>query len=717
MSKSDIDKAMRLLEEGRFQVLRWEDDDISLRFAAEQARLPFDRLTNQEAGCFPDVLGSTASCQLYLFIRNKILQMWFLDPNVELTANDAQQQMIVPYNSDTRLIYRIHAYLQRYGYINIGLFHRLRNTPSYSPKFRKKVIIIGGGISGLIAARQLVYFGFDILLLEAKKSCGGRTLTYKISQDNRVDYADLGASIMHSIKGNPVGILMRQADCKPYAISRECPLFDEFGKNVESSNERLVADAFKKIIDLNNYMQHQKNLTKPGGEPFNLEETCVSLLDILELKMQNRRKEFYDIYEDLLIKLENVQAEVLSYTKLLDELLAQVKMPDNPVDEQARMVYEIETRCRNRDLADGLKKLEGAIERQNNLEATLRDLKRQEPSDCFMNNKDRKTMNFHMAVYEGKYGASLDKLSAKHYNQSDLNYGDTHSVGFKEGFGSVMAKLLIGMKEHIRTDSEVTEVNYTEDKVTVRVKSSDKEETYVEEADCVLCCVPLGVLKKVAYDVPEAIKFIPPLPEDNIEAITKVGSGALNKIVMVFDRCFWNTETQFFGHLNRQTHDRGEMYMFCSTPGSLVLTALMSGHSATVVVPNHVLLKQCLTVLQRIFGVNSPQPLECVITRWNEDPNIKGAFSYLPPGVDESFLDRLGTSVHSVGPDGIRTKDAKIFFGGEHTCKEFHGTVQGAWISGLREAAKIADKYLGCPFSCKSVNTVIDLDSDEESEI
>ena len=35
-----------------------------------------------------------------------------------------------------------------------------------------KVIVVGGGVSGLMAARQLQYFGLDVTILEARVSVG-----------------------------------------------------------------------------------------------------------------------------------------------------------------------------------------------------------------------------------------------------------------------------------------------------------------------------------------------------------------------------------------------------------------------------------------------------------------------------------------------------------------------------------------------------------------
>ena len=40
----------------------------------------------------------------------------------------------------------------------------------------------------------------------------------------------------------------------------------------------------------------------------------------------------------------------------------------------------------------------------------------------------------------------------------------------------------------------------------------------------------------------------------------------------------------------------------------------------------------------------------------------------------------------------------RIFFGGEHTIRNYPATVHGAMLSGFREAGRIADKFLGAPY-------------------
>lgn len=93
---------------------------------------------------------------------------------------------------DAVLVHRIHSYLERHGLINFGIYKRVKPLPSKRAVFQLgteggwcgnvksdapcvcvgkktgKVIVIGGGVSGLAAARQLQSFGMDVTVLEAR---------------------------------------------------------------------------------------------------------------------------------------------------------------------------------------------------------------------------------------------------------------------------------------------------------------------------------------------------------------------------------------------------------------------------------------------------------------------------------------------------------------------------------------------------------------------
>ena len=66
------------------------------------------------------------------------------------------------------------------------LYYVVRQAPAMSD-----VIVIGGGISGLSAARLLTAQGLDVVVLEARDRVGGRTHTVR---DPTFKYTDLGGA-------------------------------------------------------------------------------------------------------------------------------------------------------------------------------------------------------------------------------------------------------------------------------------------------------------------------------------------------------------------------------------------------------------------------------------------------------------------------------------------------------------------------------------------
>ncbi len=71
----------------------------------------------------------------------------------------------------------------------------------------KKVIVVGAGISGLAAARELHDYGFQVSLLEAQDKVGGRLCT---NRTLGIPF-DEGASWIHGINGNPIADLAQKA--------------------------------------------------------------------------------------------------------------------------------------------------------------------------------------------------------------------------------------------------------------------------------------------------------------------------------------------------------------------------------------------------------------------------------------------------------------------------------------------------------------------------
>ena len=70
---------------------------LGLDGAAFASRMPANKLTQMETEIFFDIAHGTPSAIMeFLFIRNKLIQVWLTEPSVELTAEKAQAAVILP---------------------------------------------------------------------------------------------------------------------------------------------------------------------------------------------------------------------------------------------------------------------------------------------------------------------------------------------------------------------------------------------------------------------------------------------------------------------------------------------------------------------------------------------------------------------------------------------------------------------------------------------
>jgi len=291
-----------------------------------------------------------------------------------------------------------------------------------------------------------------------------------------------------------------------------------------------------------------------------------------------------------------------------------------------------------------------------------------------------KLLQFHLGNLEFSCAAPLSKVSSLSWDQNEEfpQFSGDHTL-LQHGFGILLSKLAQGLD--IRLQYEVKEVNYSGSKVILK-SSEGKELT----ADKMIVTVPLFLLKS------GRLKFTPDLPETKLSAIKNLGAGLIEKVVLKFKHNFWEKVVKgadFFGHVPQSREGRGHCGLFYDLSGksnknskktSHVLMTVLSGETAIQAqkMTDKEVVDMCMDTLRKLFTFEIPDPQAYLVTNWGKDPYSGMAYSYIPIGSTGEEYDHLACDV-----------DKKVFFAGEATNRQFPQTVTGAYLSGIREAAKI----------------------------
>ncbi|XP_030498394.2 lysine-specific histone demethylase 1 homolog 1 [Cannabis sativa] len=221
--------------------------DIESRIAVSVG-FPIDSLTEEEieANVVPTVGGAEQAN--YIVVRNHILARWRSNVSVWLTREHALESIRSEHKG---LVDSAYNFLVEHGYINFGVGPAIKEPKlrSFDGVERGNVVIVGAGLAGLIAARQLVFLGFKVVVLEGRARPGGRVKTKKMKGDGAVAAADLGGSVLTGINGNPLGVLARQLGLPLHKVRDICPLYLPDGEAVDSEIDSKVEASFNKLLD------------------------------------------------------------------------------------------------------------------------------------------------------------------------------------------------------------------------------------------------------------------------------------------------------------------------------------------------------------------------------------------------------------------------------------------------------------------------------------
>lgn len=270
------------------------------------------------------------------------------------------------------------------------------------------------------------------------------------------------------------------------------------------------------------------------------------------------------------------------------------------------------------------------------------------------------------ADLEFDMGGDMRNISSLYFDDDEQFSGK--DVIITNGYDKITDYLAQGLD--IRLNIRVSSIDYSAEKSIV---SSNIDNI---ETDFVLVTVPLGVLKN------NAISFSPALTAAKQEAINGTNMGTINKFLLLWSAPFWDDSLQYIGY-TPETKGKFNYFLnvhkFSSSYG-LMTYALGDYATVTESMSDSEIIDEIMLHLRAIYGNNAPRPDSFLRTRWGQNINSFGAYSYVSNGRTSADFDTLAQNINN-----------RLFFAGEHTNKDYRGAAHGAYLSGIREADKIND--------------------------
>ncbi|KAI8233036.1 Vacuolar protein sorting-associated protein [Colletotrichum sp. SAR 10_99] len=546
----------------------------------------------------------------------------------------------------------------------------------------------------------------EIIVLEGRGRIGGRVYSREFKSKPKTplpDFVDkrhtaeMGGMIITGFhRGNPMNILVRGQLSLPYrALRSATTIYDSNGKPVDHTRDTLVEELYNDCLDRvsefkwktqpSKRIEGNRDAVNEGRDANSdghrtiaqAEEEAAALPHAPPVSQQNvpERVNMVPVSSDKLTGRVHTQPGTPGILKAGEKAKAMGWTLKNGLSNEANI--DLGSATRMPDATLGTIFDEAVVQYRNIIDLT---------------SQDHRLLNWHVANLEYSNATDMYHLSLGGWDIDAGNEFEGDHTMIVGGYQSVPRGLLhCPTSLDVRTKSPVDKIVYSlEENGRATVHCEDGETV---EADYVISTIPLGVLKQ------GNVTFEPPLPERKSEAINRIGYGVLNKVVLVYEEPFWDTQRHIFGVLRDATNrhsvnqrdynsQRGRMFQWFNvtqTTGLPCLVALMAGEAGfdTQYNSNDNLIAEATGVLRSIFGAKVPHPVEAIVTRWSADRFARGSYSSAGPDMQPGDYDAMARPI------------GNLFFAGEHTIGTHPATVHGAYLSGLRAASEALESMLG----------------------
>ena len=249
--------------------------------------------------------------------------------------------------------------------------------------------------------------------------------------------------------------------------------------------------------------------------------------------------------------------------------------------------------------------------------------------------------------------------------------GDTPGTGcmlrLRGGNDRLASSIVRKLRGKLLLNTIVRRITQGETGVRVTIdESGGRRELH---ADYCVLAIPATTLRDV--------RFEPTLPEDQQRAIATLRYGAATRLVLQFDKRFWNAgrKPQGFGTdlPLGAVWDGNEQQR-----GPAGILTFLAGGNASRDLQEILATEDEAGVVRRLDWLGKPtNVLASQRVIWEDEPWSRGGYAYFDPSFDPRLRGWLAR------PAG------KILFAGEHTSTRWQGYMNGAIESGHRAAAEV----------------------------
>lgn len=495
----------------------------------------------------------TKEITVYLNIRNAILRLWHQNPLCSITPEEAAG--CAKESRFFGLAEVAYKWLVRNGYINFGCVEVPRDAAAIARSRRngkqKTVVVIGAGVSGLTAARQLEHlFAQDsakwtdngerppkVIVLEGRSRVGGRVYSKPLRSQVKGSLpgtlrntAEMGAMIVTGFEhGNPLDTIIRGQLGLHYHLMKDAlTIYDVDGKAVDEDEDMLNTELYTDISDRTGDFRAppQRAQTAKGDEelitrcrdpiPDGFENFHVEpLFDPIDKQRKpaarrGRRRNAPPGTEKITGRSRIVEDSNATQSAARAAKSMGWELKDGVAKNQSISLQKIAHASAHPTLGDTM---DNAIQQYQEL--------------IDIGPQDMRLLNWHHANLEYANAAPVSSLSLSGHDQDTGNEFEGAHSEIVGGYTQVPRGLMnLPTKLDVRFDRIIDSIHYNQDgfadsEYSTKIVCTDGE---VIGADEIVLTAPLGVLKS------DMIDFDPPLPPWKRGAINRMGFGLLNKV-------------------------------------------------------------------------------------------------------------------------------------------------------------------------------------------